>query len=198
MQLAPGLPSPPACPAWTERRTWLWPALSHRRCNPEDQLGADNQTNQSGLGLCLCSEKFSSDLWHRVVGLITDLAVPQVAHRAGHEQEDVVGVQRRGPRCYFGGLGVELISPPHLEEPGVSVGADPAGSVRTPLTDTHTVFILLAFSPKVKRCMRKTNYTSKMMNFPLKMDRKWRGSFPMTTLTCTGAPLYFLSRLTAW
>lgn len=144
MQLAPGLPSPPACPAWTARRTWLWPALSHRHCNPGDQMGADNETNCSKLGLCLCSKKFSADLWHLVVGLITDLAVPQVAHRASFEQEDVVGVQRRGRRRYLSGLGVELISPPHLEEPGISVGTDPAGSVRTPLTDTDAIFVVLS------------------------------------------------------
>lgn len=37
-----------------------------------------------------------------------------------------------------------------------------------------------------------------MISLPLKIARKWRGSFPMTTLTWTGAPLYFWSILTAW
>lgn len=37
-----------------------------------------------------------------------------------------------------------------------------------------------------------------MISLPLKIARKWRGSFPMTTLTWTGAPLYLLSILTAW
>lgn len=36
------------------------------------------------------------------------------------------------------------------------------------------------------------------MNFPLNRARNWRGSFPMTTLTCTGAPLYLLSMMSAW
>lgn len=95
------------------------------------------------LGLRVCGRKFASDRWRLVYGLITDLAVPQVAHRAGLEQEDVVGVERRGPGRHFSGLGVELVSPPHLEEPGISFRADSARSVRTPLTHRNTIIIVL-------------------------------------------------------
>lgn len=156
MQQVPGLPSPPAYPAWRARQTWLCPAPSRHRCSPGDQLGAaDSETKYSELGLHVCGRKCASELCRLVYGLITDLAIPQVAHRAGLEQEDVVGVERRGPRRHFSGLGVELVSPPHLEEPGVPFGADPAGSVCTPLTDRNRIMITGAFSPKLTFVLRK-------------------------------------------
>lgn len=98
---------------------------------------------RSIAGLHVCGRKSAADQWRRVYGLITDLAVPQVAHRVGLEQEDVVGVERRGPRRHFSGFGVELVSPPHLEEPGVSFRADSARSVCTPLTHRITNIIVL-------------------------------------------------------
>lgn len=64
------------------------------------------------------------------------LSVPQVANTNGPQQEDIVAVERRSPGGHFGGLGVHLVSPSHVEKPGVLFAVDHSRSARAPL-ETH-------------------------------------------------------------
>lgn len=63
----------------------------------------------------------------------TNLSIPQVANVIRLQQENVVGVERRRPRLHFGGLGVQLVGPSHLEEPGAALRVDHARSACTTL-----------------------------------------------------------------
>lgn len=142
-QLAPGPPSPPACPAWTAHQTSLSPSPSHPRCSPGDR---QKQTSNKRGSVCKrtnTNSRFlslkggsSCEAFCSSVTKSTYLPVPQVAHLVGLQQENIVGVERRGPRQHFNGLGVQLISPSHLEEPGTSVRVDHTRSAGTTLK-TH-------------------------------------------------------------
>lgn len=61
------------------------------------------------------------------------LSVPQVANAEGFQQENIVAVERGGPGEHFGGLGVHLVSPSHLEQSGVLFRVGHARSARAAL-----------------------------------------------------------------